>query len=119
MLSCAPHVKERSRHRLRDVLGCAALRTAALFFFCFAVGCGSDAKLVADAAPDSGPMNDDAEPEVGNGAPSTDYPAPHPPLPAIVNGMNGPVLIAPTIYLVFYPNHPFEADVQAFTQKVP
>ena len=40
-----------------------------------------------------------------NGAPSTDYPAPHPPLPRLVNGMKGPVLTAPKVYLIFYPSY--------------
>jgi hypothetical protein len=98
-------------------LDAPALRTAVLFFACFLFGCGSDTKIVADAAPEAMEM-DDAGPDIDNGAPSTDYPAPHPPLPVLTNAMNGPVLGAPKIYLVFYPNHPFEAAVQAFTQAM-
>lgn len=60
----------------------------------------------------------DAGPDVDNGAPSDVYPAPHPPLPTLVNGMKGPVLTSPKVYLVFYPSYPFEAAIQAFTQAM-
>jgi len=60
----------------------------------------------------------DAGPDVDNGAPSTNYPAPHPPLPQLVNAAHGPVLTAPNVYLVFYPNYTLEPDLQAFAQAM-
>jgi hypothetical protein len=92
-----------------------ALRFAALFFFaCAACSDGSP------ATPDAG---DDAAIDAGddgyNGAPSTDYPAPHEPLPQLVNASGGPVLGSPKIVYVFYPSYPHEADLQAFAQALP
>jgi len=60
----------------------------------------------------------DVGPDVDDGAPSTNYPAPHAPLPQLVNAAKGPVLTAPTIYLVFYPSYPFEPDLKAFAQAM-
>ena len=67
------------------------------------------------------PGNDasvEAGPDVDNGAPSTNYPAPHSPLPQLVNASKGPVLTSPKIYLVFYPNYAWEAQFQAFAQAM-
>jgi hypothetical protein len=67
-------------------------------------------------ASDSGAP--DAAPDVDNGAPSTNYPAPHPPLPTLSNANHGPVLTTPHVYLVVYPSYPFLTDVQTFAQKI-
>ena len=53
-----------------------------------------------------------------NGAPSTNYPAPHPPLPTLTNAAGGPVLGAPKIKYVFYANDPLEAQLQTFAQAM-
>lgn len=53
-----------------------------------------------------------------NGAPSTSYPAPHPPLPTLVNVSNGPVLTAPKVVYVFYPNDTLEPALQTFAQAM-
>jgi hypothetical protein len=84
---------------------------ALVFFTCSAACNGSLATSDAgsDAAVDAGA-------DVDNGAPSTNYPAPHPPLPQMVNAAGGPVLTAPNIYLVFYPNYVLEPDFQSFAQ---
>lgn len=68
-----------------------------------------------DAADSGAP---DAAPDVDNGAPSTNYPAPHPPLPTLTNANNGPVLTTPHVYLVFYPSYPSVTDLQTFAQKI-
>lgn len=94
------------------------MRITPLFFVFFFLACGSDTKVVQDAAPDTMMDMSDAGPDVDNGAPSTDYPAPHPPLPVLTNAMKGPVLTSPKIYLIVYPNHPFEAAIQTFTQAM-
>ncbi|HEY8041680.1 MAG TPA: hypothetical protein VIF15_17865 [Polyangiaceae bacterium] len=60
----------------------------------------------------------DAGADVDNGAPSTNYPAPHPPLPQLVNKAGGPVLTTPHAYLVFYPGYPYETQLQTFAQKM-
>jgi hypothetical protein len=73
---------------------------------------GSDSAVDApgDAPPDA----------VDNGAPSTNYPAPHPALPQLVNNANGKVLTSPTVYLVFYPGYtPASVTaLQDFAQKM-
>jgi hypothetical protein len=60
----------------------------------------------------------DAPADVDNGAPSTNYPAPHPPMPQLVNNAGGPVLTTPKVYLVFYPGYPYETQLKDFAQKV-
>jgi hypothetical protein len=70
---------------------------------------GNDATTDAgsDAAIDAGP-------DVDNGQPSTNYPAPHAPMPQLVNAAKGPVLTTPKIEYVFYPNYTNEAALQQF-----
>jgi hypothetical protein len=77
---------------------------------------GADAS--ADAAPDSGAP--DAAPDVDNGAPSTNYPAPHPPLPTLTNMNHGPVLTSPDVYLVFFPGYDAGtiSSLQTFSQAM-
>ncbi len=83
---------------------------------------GSPADAAADAgfeaAIDAGAA--DAAGDVDNGAPSTNYPAPHPPLPTLTNADHGPVLTTPHAYLVYYPGYAAAtiADLQSFAQKV-
>src|SRR5665213_1375871 len=108
-----------------------------LWFFVF----GSVAMIVAltvaacssssspdNSASDSGPdaTTIDAGPDVDNGAPSTNYPAPHPALPQLVNAAKGPVLTNPKIELVYFPCDadagaatcvPQETKLEAFAQK--
>jgi hypothetical protein len=55
---------------------------------------------------------------IDNGAPSSTYPAPHPPLPDLVNAAKGPVLTTPRIALVFYPGDARATDLEAFARKV-
>jgi len=66
----------------------------------------------ADAPPDA----------VDNGAPSTNYPAPHPALPQLVNNAKGAMLTSPKVYLVFYPGYAptptTVAQLQDFAQKM-
>jgi len=71
-----------------------------------------------DAASDAGAA--DATPDVDNGAPSTNYPAPHPPLPTLTNADHGPVLTTPHVYLVFYPGYTpaWITDLQSFAQQI-
>ena len=59
-----------------------------------------------------------ATPAVDNGAPSTTYPAPHPPLPQLVNQAGGKVLTSPKVYLIVYPGYEHTAAVQAFAQAL-
>ncbi len=66
-----------------------------------------------DAAPPP-----DAAPPLDNGAPSTTYPAPHPPLPELVNQAGGKVLATPKAYLIFYPGYEHAAVIQALVQAV-
>jgi hypothetical protein len=44
----------------------------------------------------------DAGPDVDNGKPSTDYPAPHPALPTVINCGPGPVLKTPNVVPIFF-----------------
>jgi hypothetical protein len=60
----------------------------------------------------------DAPADVDNGAPSKNYPAPHPPLPVLTNAAHGPVLTTPKIYLIFYPGYPYETELQTFAQAI-
>ena len=86
------------------------------------VACGSSSS--ADGPPggevtDAGEAGADGQgPAVDNGAPSTKYPAPHPPLPDLVNAAKGPVLTTPKIAFVFYPGEARAADLEAFARKV-
>jgi len=80
----------------------------------------------ADSAADTGTRQDagsdtgavDAAPDVDNGAPSTHYPAPHPPLPVLTNAKHGPVLATPKVHLVFYPSYPYETSLQTYAQAI-
>jgi len=78
--------------------------------------CSSTSAVTDAGGPDAGAI--DAGPDVDNGAPSTDYPAPHPPLPRLVNAKMGPVLTAPKVKLVFFPGYMLEQDLQAFAQAM-
>src|SRR5438105_4761131 len=54
---------------------------------------GSDGGSGGDGAAADGPSSEgapDAAPDQDNGAPSTHYPAQHPPLPTLVNANKGP-----------------------------
>ena len=75
---------------------------------------GQDSATPVDAPADTPP---DA---VDNGAPSTNYPAPHPALPQLVNNASGHVLTSPKAYLVFYTGYPAAsvAALQDFAQKM-
>jgi hypothetical protein len=70
----------------------------------------------SEATVDTGTA--DAAPDVDNGAPSTNYPAAHPPLPTLTNANHGPVLTTPQVYLVFFQTPPFVSDLQTFAQKL-
>jgi hypothetical protein len=70
----------------------------------------------SDDSPDGPPS--DAPADVDNGAPSTSYPAPHPPLPVLMNAADGPVLHAPTIHFVLYPGNTNQADLVTFAQHL-
>ena len=87
----------------------------AVRFFCvFLFACSSN-----PATPDAGPdAAIDAGPDVDNGEVSTTYPAPHPPMPQLVNAAKGPVLTTPKIKYVFYPSYANEAALQQFAQSV-
>jgi hypothetical protein len=74
-------------------------------------GAGDDAA----AQPETGPV--DAGPDVDFGAPSSTYPAPHPPLPTLTN-QGGNVLASPKLYLIFYKGYDYEAEVQDLAQKL-
>jgi hypothetical protein len=60
----------------------------------------------------------DAALEVDNGAPSSVYPAPHPPLPQLTNLQGGKVLTTPRTYLVYYPGYPYVAGLQTFAANM-
>src|SRR5262249_48954714 len=57
-------------------------------------------------------------PPVDNGAPSTNYPAPHPDMPQLVNQAGGKVLTTPKVYLLTYPGYEHTAAVTAMSQAV-
>ena len=69
-----------------------------------------------EASPD-GPSSD-ALADVDNGAPSTSYPAPHPPLPVLTNAAGGPVLLTPTIHFVLYPGDTNAAALATYAQHL-
>ena len=73
-------------------------------------------EMPGPAAPATPPPP--AAPTVDNGAPSTTYPAPHPPLPQLVNQAGGKVLVTPKVYLVVYPGYEHTAAVQSFVQAL-
>jgi hypothetical protein len=78
------------------------------------LGCGQTTATV-DAGADAAPI--DAGSDVDNGAPSTNYPAPHQPLPQLVNAAKGPILTAPNAYLIFFPSYPYETGLQSFAKS--
>ncbi|MGD0526191.1 MAG: hypothetical protein ABSE49_13655, partial [Polyangiaceae bacterium] len=83
-----------------------------------ATSSGSDTGTAAtDSAATDSPTDAPSD-AVDNGAPSTNYPAPHPALPQLVNNANGPVLTSPRVYLVFYAGYPYVAQMQDFAQKM-
>ena len=87
----------------------------------------SDA-AVEDAGPDASPdappdaavadAPPDASVDADGGMPSTTYPAPHPPLPQLINAAGGPVLKTPNIYLVVYPGNTNQAALATYAQRV-
>ncbi|HWW54446.1 MAG TPA: hypothetical protein VNY84_11790 [Acidimicrobiales bacterium] len=77
---------------------------------------GGDDAQVDSGAPDAPPV--DAGPDVDNGMPSTNYPAPHPPLPQLVNQAGGKTLATPKVYLIFYPGYPHEMPLQTLAQQI-
>jgi hypothetical protein len=86
------------------------------------VACGSsgtDGSPGGDLTDAGDPTTDGHAPiAVDNGAPSTVYPAPHPPLPDLVNAAKGPVLTTPKVAFVFYPGDAREAELETFAGKV-
>ncbi|HEX4513511.1 MAG TPA: hypothetical protein VH054_08245 [Polyangiaceae bacterium] len=85
------------------------------FAFVFVFACG-DTQSTPDGGPDAAVV--EAGPDVDNGEVSTNYPAPHPPLPQLVNAAKGPVLTTPKIVYVFYPNYTNEPALQQFAKDV-
>jgi hypothetical protein len=92
-----------------------------------AAACGStsnDAPAVAPAVTDDGGVDSaaappvEAGPVVDNGAPSTTYPATHPPLPELVNQAGGKVLSTPKVHLVVFPDYPDLAAVTGMATGV-
>ncbi len=69
-----------------------------------------------DAGPDVQTI--DASDDGYNGAPSTNYPAPHPAFPQLVNAAHGPVLTTPHAYLIFYANNSSEPALKTFAQSM-
>jgi hypothetical protein len=61
-------------------------------------------EAAAEAAPDAGP-------DVG-------YPAPHYPMPQVVNLAGGVVLKKPKVYLIFYPGYTYETQLKAMAQAM-
>jgi hypothetical protein len=85
------------------------------------IACGgsSAAPVPAESNADtSHTPNDDAGPEVDNGAPSTTYPAPHPALPQLVNQAGGAIIKNPKIYLIYYPGYPYITQLQDFAKAL-
>jgi hypothetical protein len=88
------------------------------------VDTGAPKPAIDAGAPDTGVTPDaaseaavDAAPDVDNGAPSTTYPAPHPPLPQLTNQAGGNTLASPKVFLIFYPGYPYEQQMIALAQK--
>jgi hypothetical protein len=71
---------------------------------------------VADAQSDAS-GDSDASNAVDSSA-ATGYPAPHPPMPQLVNRNNGRVLTEPKIVLVFFPSYSYESDLKTFASKM-
>ena len=95
---------------------------APAFAFAALAACGSSSA----ANPSPGDLTDGGDPAadgqvpvaLDNGAPSTTYPAPHPPLPDLVNALKGPVLASPKVAFVFYPGDARASELEAFAGKV-
>jgi len=92
-------------------------RSLLAFAVAACAACDDDTPAATDAGDDA-PVVMDAGSDVDNGAPSTNYPAPHPPLPTLVNAAGGPVLASPKVVFVFYPNYAHETDLQSFAQAM-
>lgn len=110
--------------RRSSVLGSlAALAPVAVFgVLGVLAACGSsdaDGARATDLteAGEAAASNEAAAP-LDNGAPSTTYPAPHPPLPDLVNARKGPVLTTPKAAFVFYPGDTREGELETFAQKL-
>jgi hypothetical protein len=83
---------------------------------------GSDSPSGVDGGVDGGDTGTspppDAASDADDGAPSTVYPAPHPPLPTLTNAAGGPVLTAPRIHLIVYPGDPNQTALTTFAQQL-
>ena len=84
---------------------------------------GATAPTDDGGTPEAEPTSDagdagDAGSDVDNGAPSATYPAPHPPLPTLVNQAHGKTLASPKVYLVFFPGYAYEQQLLDMAQKL-
>jgi hypothetical protein len=98
----------------RRKLRASTMRNALGFLFAVCAACNGS-QAVPDAGDDAAT---DASDDGYNGSPSTNYPAPHAPLPQIVNAAKGPVLATPKVVLVFYPSYALEPDIKTFAQAM-
>jgi len=87
-------------------------------FFGGGTGCAETRQGASDDADASVATMQDALDEADVGMPSTTYPAPHPPLPRLMNSAAGPVLETPNIRLVVYTDNPNEAALATFAQRL-
>jgi hypothetical protein len=86
-----------------------------------AVDAGAPAVDAGVAEEASAPVKADASEAgkpVDNGAPSTTYPAPHPPLPQLVNLAGGEALAKPKVFLVFFAGYPYEQQLITMAQTL-
>ena len=90
--------------------------------FAFLVACGSSTEgsppvaPVDTTEPTETPPAPPAPPAVDNGAPSSVYPAPHPPMPEVVNAAGGKTLATPKVMLLVFPGYEHTAALETFAQ---
>ncbi len=97
---------------------------AASCLFVLAAACGgstSDSQQAPAPAPSDDSTNPPpamppAPPAVDNGAPSTNYPAPHPDMPQLVNEAGGKTLTTPKVHIVTYPAYEHLDEVKQLAQ---
>jgi hypothetical protein len=105
------------------LVGLAALSLALSSGAAVALGaCSSSSSNDANTSQsnDAGvgsPVDAGAVVDADNGAPSTDYPAPHPAI-AQVQSFGGPILTSPRVVPVFFPGDTYQTQLETYLQQL-
>jgi hypothetical protein len=101
---------------MRNVLSWVGLAAPALVVL--AAGCGGSGDKTTGSSTTGTGGSSTGSGGAGGAGGSVAYPAPHPPLPQLVNLAGGKVLTSPKAYLIFYPGYTYETQIVAMAQAI-